>query len=36
VTFVVEVPTDPTDEQKAAIEALAATMPDNPRVDLGV
>jgi molecular chaperone DnaJ len=36
VTFVVQVPTHPTDEQRAAIEALAATMPENPRVDLGV
>ena len=36
VTFVVEVPTDLTDEQRAAIEAVAATMPDNPRADLGV
>ncbi|MFM8303185.1 MAG: molecular chaperone DnaJ [Actinomycetota bacterium] len=36
VTFVVEVPTDPTPEQRAAIEALAATMPDDPRADLGV
>jgi len=36
VTFVVQVPTDLTDEQRAAIEAIAATIPDNPRVDLGV
>ena len=36
VTFVVEVPSELTDEQRGAIEALAATMPDDPRVDLGV
>jgi len=36
VTFVVDVPTTLTDEQQAAIEALGATMPDNPRADLGV
>jgi len=36
VTFVVQVPTDPTDEQRTAIEALAATMTADPRVDLGV
>ena len=36
VTFVVQVPAEPTDEQRAAIEALAATMPDDPRADLGV
>ena len=36
VTFVVEVPAELTDEQRAAIEALGATMPDNPRADLGV
>jgi len=36
VTFVVQVPTDPTDEQRAAIEALATTMPHDPRADLGV
>jgi molecular chaperone DnaJ len=36
VTFVVEVPEELNDEQRAAVEALAATMPDDPRVDLGV
>ena len=36
VTFAVDVPADLDDEQRAAIEALAATMPDNPRADLGV
>ncbi|MBM3658027.1 MAG: molecular chaperone DnaJ [Actinobacteria bacterium] len=36
VTFVVEVPAELSDEQRAAVEALAASMPDNPRVDLGV
>jgi molecular chaperone DnaJ len=36
VTFVVEVPAALSDEQRAAVEALAATMPHNPRVDLGV
>ena len=36
VTFVVEVPSQLSDEQRAAVEALAATMPHNPRVDLGV
>jgi len=36
VTFVVDVPAELTDEQRAAIEALGATMPDNPRADLGV
>jgi molecular chaperone DnaJ len=36
VTFVVDVPSSLTDEQQTAIEALAATMPDNPRADLGV
>lgn len=36
VTFVVEVPTRLTDEQRKAIEALAATMRANPRAHLGV
>src|SRR4029078_8152846 len=36
VTCVFEVPTTLTDDQKTAIEALAATMPENPRADLGV
>jgi molecular chaperone DnaJ len=36
VTFVVEVPTDLTDEQRAAVEALAAATPENPRAGLGV
>jgi molecular chaperone DnaJ len=36
VTFVVQVPTQLTDEQRAAIEALAAVLPDNPRASLGV
>jgi hypothetical protein len=36
VTCVVDVPAELTDEQRAAIEALGATMPDNPRADLGV
>jgi molecular chaperone DnaJ len=36
VTFVVDVPTVLTDEQRTAIESLAATMPDDPRADLGV
>jgi molecular chaperone DnaJ len=36
VTFVVDVPASLTDEQLAAVEALAATMPDDPRADLGV
>lgn len=31
VTVVVDVPTALTDEQKAAVEALAATMPESPR-----
>ena len=36
VTFVVEIPRDLTDEERAAVEALAATMRDNPRAHLGV
>ena len=36
VTFTVEVPTELTDDQRAAVEALAAAMPGNPRADLGV
>jgi molecular chaperone DnaJ len=36
VTFVVEVPPTLTEEQRAAIESLAATMPDDPRAGLGV
>lgn len=36
VTFSVEVPRTLDDAQRAAVEALAATMPDNPRADLGV
>jgi molecular chaperone DnaJ len=36
VTFVIEVPKALNDEQRAAIEALAAVMPENPRARLGV
>ena len=36
VTVQVAVPTDLTDEQRAAVEALAATMPEAPRPHLGV
>jgi molecular chaperone DnaJ len=36
VTFVVEVPTELSDEQRAAVEALAAALPDDPRAELGV
>jgi molecular chaperone DnaJ len=31
VTVVVDIPTDLTDEQRAAVEALAAAMPKSPR-----
>jgi molecular chaperone DnaJ len=36
VTFTVEVPRTLDDAQRAAVEALAATMTDDPRADLGV
>jgi molecular chaperone DnaJ len=36
VTFVVQIPAELTDEQRTAIEALAATLPDAGRADLGV
>lgn len=36
VTFVVHVPTELTAEQRAAVEALAATITTNPRAHLGV
>ena len=36
VTFVVEVPAELTDEQRVAVEALAATVTDDPRADLHV
>jgi molecular chaperone DnaJ len=36
VTFEVVMPTHLTDEQRAAIEALAETLPGNPREELGV
>ncbi len=36
VRFEVVVPTQLTDEQRAAAEALAATLPGNPREELGV
>lgn len=36
VTFDVDVPTKVTDEQRQALEALAATFPDNPREHLEV
>ena len=36
VTFEVAVPTELSDEERAAIEALAEKLPANPRADLGV
>jgi molecular chaperone DnaJ len=36
VTFEVAVPTDLSDEERAAVEELAAKLPANPRADLGV
>ncbi len=36
VTFDVDVPRSLTDEQRQAVEALAAVMPESPRADLGV
>ncbi len=36
VTFMVQIPTELTAEQRSAVEALAQAMPDNPRADLGV
>ena len=36
VTFVVEVPTELTSDQRAAVEALATAFPGSPRTDLGV
>jgi molecular chaperone DnaJ len=36
VTFDVAVPTEISDDERAAVEALAAQLPDNPRERLGV
>jgi molecular chaperone DnaJ len=36
VTFDIDVPTKVTDEQREALEALAAAFPDDPREQLGV
>jgi hypothetical protein len=36
VTFEVRVPNELNEEQRTAVEALAAAMPENPRVQLGV
>ncbi len=36
VTFEVAVPTELSDDERAAVEALAAQLPENPRAQLGV